>query len=81
MGTPLGLGISGELRQEIEDFCVHWSPIIQAQCDGTLDLDSLSQNDREFLSNFNVPVIMAWGRAMLDWPSIEPADFRSIRST
>lgn len=76
MGTPLGLGISGEFRRNIEDFCVHWPPIIQAQCDGVLDLDSLSQNDREFLHSFNVPVMMAWGRAMLDWPVIEPADFR-----
>lgn len=76
MGTPLGLGISREFRQSIEDFCVHWPPIIQAQSDGVLDLDSLSQSDRVFLQSFNVPVMMAWGRAMLDWPAIEPADLR-----
>ena len=39
MGTPLGLGISREFRQYIEDFCVHWPPILQAQSDGVLDLD------------------------------------------
>jgi pimeloyl-ACP methyl ester carboxylesterase len=72
----MGAGVTGEIRQEIENFCEHWPPILQAQRDGTLDLDSLSQDDREFLQNFNVPVIMAWGWAMLDWPSIEPADFR-----
>ena len=49
MGTPLGAGLSDEFRQEFEDFCAHWPPIIQAQRDGTLDLDSLSQDDREFL--------------------------------
>ena len=75
MGTPLGLGISREFRESMEDFCVHWPPIIRAQSDGVLDLDSLSQNDREFLHSFNVPVMMAWGRAMLDWPAIELADF------
>ncbi len=76
MGTPLGLGVSGELRQDAVDFCVHWPPIVQAQRDGTLDLNSLSQNDQDFLRHFNVPVMLGWVRAMLDWPAIEPADFR-----
>lgn len=63
MGTPLGLGVSGERRQEAIDFCARWSPVVQAQRDGTLDLDSLSQNDREFLRHFNVPVMLGWVRA------------------
>ena len=76
MGTKFGAGVSDRIRQEIEKFCLHWPPILQAQREGTLDLDLLSQEDREFLSNFNVPVIMAWGQAMLDWPINEPADLR-----
>jgi pimeloyl-ACP methyl ester carboxylesterase len=76
MGTPLGLGVSGERRRQAEDFCVHWPPIVQAQRAGTLDLDSLSQHDREFLQCFDVPVMLGWVRAMLDWPVVEPADFR-----
>ena len=76
MGTPLGLGTSGELRQMAIDFCAHWPPIMQAQRDGTLDLDSLSQEDQETLGQFNVPVMLGWVRAMLDWPAIEPDDFR-----
>ena len=76
MGTPLGLGVSGELRQDAIGFCAHWPPLVQAQRDGTLDLDSLSQDDQDFLRRFNVPVMLAWVRAMLDWPAIEPADFR-----
>jgi len=76
MGTPLGQGVSGELRQDAIDFRAHWPPIVQAQRDGTLDLDSLSQDDQDFLRHFNVPVMLAWVRAMLDWPAIEPADFR-----
>jgi pimeloyl-ACP methyl ester carboxylesterase len=35
----------------------------------------LSSDDRDFLRHFNVPVMLAWVRAMLDWPAIEPADF------
>lgn len=75
MGTPMGPGATGNLRQEIENSCTRWPPILQAQRDGTLDLDSLSEADRDFLLHFNVPVILAWGQAMLDWPSIQPADF------
>jgi len=76
MGVTMGPGASPERRQEIEAFCEKWPPILQAQNDGTLDLDSLSPEDREFMLNFNVPVIMAWGQAMVNWPSIEPADLR-----
>jgi pimeloyl-ACP methyl ester carboxylesterase len=76
IGTPLGLGVSGELRQDAMDFCAHWPPIVQAQRDGTLDLQSLSQDDQDLLRRLNVPVMLGWVRAMLDWPAIEPADFR-----
>lgn len=76
MGTPLGLGVSGERRQEAIDYYAHWAPIMKAQRDSTLDLDSLSQGDQEFLRHFNVPVMLAWVTAMLNWPAVEPADFR-----
>jgi pimeloyl-ACP methyl ester carboxylesterase len=76
MGTPLGMGVSGERRQEALDFCAHWEPIQLAQVEGTLDLKSLSQNDHEFLEYFHIPSMLGWVRAMLDWPSVGPADFR-----
>lgn len=76
MGTPLGSGVTGKLRQDAIDFCAHWSPILQAQQDGRLDLASLSPGDQEALSCLNVPVMLGWVGAMLDWPSIAPADFR-----
>jgi pimeloyl-ACP methyl ester carboxylesterase len=76
MGTPLGLGVTGERRQEAIDFCKHWPPIVQAQRDGVLDLSSLSQRDQEFLNGFNVAAMLGWVRAMLDWGAVEPIDFR-----
>ncbi len=76
MSAPLGPGASSQLRQEILAFVAHWTPIAQSQLDGTLNLDVLSQNDREFLQNFNVAAMLGWGPAMLDWPPVEPADFR-----
>lgn len=75
MGVPMGPNVTNQIRQDIEDFCNHWPPILQAQSDGTLVLDSLSEHDREFLLNFNVSVMMAWGQAMLEWKPIEPIDF------
>jgi pimeloyl-ACP methyl ester carboxylesterase len=76
IGTPLGPGVSGQRRREAIDFCAHWPPIVQAQRDGTLDPDALSQDDQAFLRHFNVPVMLGWVRAMLDWPAVEPADYR-----
>jgi pimeloyl-ACP methyl ester carboxylesterase len=76
MGTPLGSFISDEFRQYMADFCAHWPPILQAQSDGSLDIDLLSQDDRDLLEHANIPAMMAWGQAMLLWPSVEPTDFR-----
>jgi pimeloyl-ACP methyl ester carboxylesterase len=75
MSAQLGPGTPGKMRQEVMDFCTHWPPILEAQRDGTLDHALLSQHDKEFMHTFNVPVMLAWGRAMLDWPAVEPADF------
>lgn len=76
MGTKLGLGVSGQLRQDAVDFCAQWPKILQAQRAGILDMASLSKNDQDMLSQFNIPVMLGWVRAMLDWPAVEPADFR-----
>ena len=75
MGTPLGPGVVGQRRQEAIDFCEHWPPIVQARAEGSLDLETLSEADRETLNRLNVPVMLGWVRAMLDWPAVEPADF------
>jgi pimeloyl-ACP methyl ester carboxylesterase len=74
IGTPLGSGVSGELRRYAEDFCAHWPPIVQAQRERTLDVHSLSPEDQDFIIRFKVPVALAWVRAMLDWPVIGPLD-------
>jgi pimeloyl-ACP methyl ester carboxylesterase len=76
MGTPLGPGVVGEQRQAAIDFCAHWSPIMKAQQDGTLDSESLSRADQELLKSLNIAAMLGWVRAMLDWDSVEPDDFR-----
>ena len=76
LGTPLGLGVSGEQRQTALDFCAYWPPIIQALQEDRLDHASLSPEDQETLRSLNVPVMLGWVRAMLDWPEVAPFDFR-----
>ncbi len=76
LGTPLGPGVSGELRQAAIDFCAHWQPIIQALQQGKLDAASLAPGDQETLRSLNVPAMMGWVQAMLDWPEVAPSDFR-----
>ncbi len=74
MGIPFGLAASGEFRQFIEAFRTHWQPIIQAQQAGSLNLSSLSDEDREVMKMMDVPVTLAWLTAMLDWGMNEPQD-------
>lgn len=74
MGIPFGLAASGEFHQFIKDFGVHWQPIIQAQQAGTLNLSTLSEEDREVMGMMDVPVTLAWLTAMLNWGMNEPAD-------
>jgi pimeloyl-ACP methyl ester carboxylesterase len=76
VGIPFGLGASGEFRQFINDFRTHWQPILEAQRDGTLDLASLSKEDRQALQEGNIALHLAWLSAMLDWGAIEPTDLR-----
>jgi pimeloyl-ACP methyl ester carboxylesterase len=72
MGTPMGLGVSGQRRQEAVDFCAHWRPIVESG----LGVEALSQDDRDFMDHFNVHAMLGWVSAMLEWPTLEPADFR-----
>jgi pimeloyl-ACP methyl ester carboxylesterase len=76
LGTPLGLGVSGEPRQAAIDFCDHWLPIIRALSDRSLEFASLSPADQELLRTLHVPAMTGWVRAMLDWPAVAPPDFR-----
>jgi pimeloyl-ACP methyl ester carboxylesterase len=76
IGVSFGLGASGDFRQRIIDSRDHWTPILQAKTDGTLDIQTLSQQDRDFLQKFNMPATIAWMSGMLEWGSIEPGDIR-----
>jgi pimeloyl-ACP methyl ester carboxylesterase len=74
LGIPFGLGASGDFRQFIEEFRVHWLPILRAKSKGTLDIASLPTEDQEALQETNIAVEAAWLSAILEWGVIEPAD-------
>lgn len=74
LGYSFGAGASGTFRQFIPDFHDHWVPILKAQADKTLDIQTLSGKDQEFLKSGEVQVILAWLAPILDWPAVEPAD-------
>ncbi len=76
MSTPFGPAVSGKSRQDVFDFCAHWSPIIQAQRNDTLDFASLSPEDQQLMRQCHVPAMLGWVPAMLDWPPVEAVDFR-----
>jgi pimeloyl-ACP methyl ester carboxylesterase len=76
IGIPFGLGAFGEFRQYIEEYCNHWIPKIEALNNGTINLESLSENDRNLLQCTNVPVNLASLGAILDWGFIGPKDIR-----
>ena len=76
LGTPMGPGVTGKRRQEAVDFSAHWAPILVAYDRGALDLASLSRQDQEMFQRLNIPAMLGWVPAMLDWPLVEPVDFR-----
>jgi len=76
IGISFGLGASGDFRKLTMDFRDHWLPILQAQREGTLNIASLSAQDREQLSNRNMPLIFAQAISILEWGRIEPGDIR-----
>ena len=83
LGSPLGPGVSGEWRQMALDFQARWAPVVHRQLGdglkGAFNPDLLSVQDQEELQNLSfpgrlVPVVLAWSRAMLDWPEVGPAE-------
>ncbi|MCP4357688.1 MAG: alpha/beta hydrolase [Chloroflexi bacterium] len=74
IGIPMGLAAGGTFRDFILDFSAHWQPIIQALQNGAKEVVSLSEEDQAEWQEIDVPLLLAWLTAMLDWGSIEPTD-------
>lgn len=75
MATLLGQGTASSIRQQVLEFTGHWQPLLSQLNDGELEEKDLEPDDRETLEFLDVPVVMAWGQAMLDWGEVEAKDF------
>lgn len=76
VGINFGSAAEGRFKRYIEEFIEHWSPILEAQRNGTLDLESLSAEDQEDLAVEDMNVPLAWLTAMLSWGSNRPSDMK-----
>lgn len=75
IGIPMGTAVSeGPFRDFVQEFQAFWQPIVQQYLDGTFDKNSLAQEEREVWQAIDVPVMLAWLTAMLDWGSVEPIE-------
>jgi pimeloyl-ACP methyl ester carboxylesterase len=80
IGIPFGAASPPQFRTLIRELQAKWEPIVNRDRAGTLDLDSLSAEDRALWQSGTplgrIPVVLSWLVAMLDWASVEPADLR-----
>jgi len=80
VGIPFGPAAAPPFREFILGLRTKWTPIVEADRAGTLDLTSLSAEHRALWQTGTplgtIPVTLAWLSAMLDWPAVEPADLR-----
>ena len=78
VGIPFGPAAPPTFRELILGLRAKWTPIIDADRAGTLDVAALSPEDRVAWQGGSrmgaVPVALAWLSAMLEWPPVEPAD-------
>lgn len=74
VGIPFGAAAANGFREYIEELQAHWHPILQDQADGTLNIESLAEEDQAYLAESDVAVEIAWLGAMLDWHAVEPDD-------
>jgi pimeloyl-ACP methyl ester carboxylesterase len=72
IGIPFGPGAQGDFRQLIVDFRDRWAPILEAEKAGTLEVGSLSIQDKGALASGQIPLAVAWPSAMLEWAMNEP---------
>jgi pimeloyl-ACP methyl ester carboxylesterase len=76
IGVPLGAAASGAYRDAISGFIARWQPIITEHDAGKLDRSKLTPGDYEALNKGGVRLAVAWQTALLEYPAMEPADFK-----
>jgi pimeloyl-ACP methyl ester carboxylesterase len=76
IGYPLGEPATGHYKEAVSGFIARWQPIIADEEAGKLDKSKLSPGDYEALTKGGVKLAVAWQTAFLQYPAMEPADFK-----
>jgi pimeloyl-ACP methyl ester carboxylesterase len=76
IGLPLGAAASGVYKDAITGFIARWKPLIAEQDAGQLDRSKLTPGDLEALNKGGVKLAVAWQSALLEYPPMEPAEFK-----
>lgn len=76
IGMPLGPAASGIYKDAITGFIARWQPIIADHDAGKLDRSKLSPGDYEALTKGGIKLAVAWQTALLEYPPVEPAEFK-----
>jgi pimeloyl-ACP methyl ester carboxylesterase len=74
IGIAFGAAAPGPIRNYALNLRRKWQPVIEAWRAGTLDVASLSEQDRAWWEKGHIPLTIAQLDAILGWPPLEPAD-------
>lgn len=73
IGVSFGPAADRAVIRQIEQ---RWQPVLDADRAGTLDPAQIPEPDRPIWLSGQVPVMLTWLGAMMDWPPVEPTDMR-----
>jgi pimeloyl-ACP methyl ester carboxylesterase len=76
VGIPFGPSVEGVFLTTIREMQSRWHPVIARHRQGTLDVQSLPEQARAEWQRRNVPLMLAWLSAMVDYPPVEPSEMR-----
>jgi pimeloyl-ACP methyl ester carboxylesterase len=76
IGHAFGSSVYGEFLAMIPDLRVEWLDIIEKQKAGTLKMDALSDFNKFWVKNYDLPAWRAIISAMPNWGSVGPCDIK-----
>lgn len=76
IGVQFGPAADEGFREMILQMQQRWRPVLEAAQAGTLDIGEIPERERDLWLSGQVPVMLAWLGALLEWPSVEPQDMQ-----
>ena len=76
IGVSFGPPVDDAFRQTVLEMREHWKSLVEADRAGTLDVATLPEPERALWLSGQVPVMLTWLGALLEWPPVEPEEVR-----